>query len=107
MRPQLKPVLPGQQLCWVNISYSWFLGKLPCPSMERDTFGECFTSRQQTVGGDGEMWAACPCVHWVVSWKGNNPHKATHSMVVRVGQRRLSFLTPLLAFDGAVNPSLS
>ena len=35
------------------------------------------------------------------------PPQATPNVAVRVGQRRLSFLSPSLAFDGPVNPSLS
>lgn len=58
MSPQVKPVLSGQQLCWVRVSYLGFPGKLLCRSMERGSFWERFTSRQQSTGGDGEPWGA-------------------------------------------------
>lgn len=53
-----------------------------------------------------DHWRDLGCSRWWSAGRGANP-QATPSMVVCGGQRRLLFLSPSLAFDGALNPSLS
>lgn len=79
MSPQVKPVLSGQQHCWVHVSYLGFPGKLLCRSMERGSFWERFTSRQQSVCG--ACWAeeACLCLSCWLSMRTSVPpfHNST------------------------------
>lgn len=63
----LKSLLPGQQLCRVNISDSCFSGKLLCPSKGLGLLWGHFPSWQWSTGG------ARARVQWVASWKGNIP----------------------------------
>lgn len=56
----LKSLLPGQQLCGVNISYSCFSGKLLCPSNAWVSFGSISPAGSGTLEVLMPTFSGCP-----------------------------------------------